>query len=333
MLLYKNPSSVRFILILVALIVLAGSNLLVGSADLRDLPPSAVRFILWELRTPEVLTALMAGIALSLSGLAMQTLLGNPLADPSLVGITAGASLGSGLVYLGSGMLAAGAGLGLAGGGLAALGAFAGALLAALLLLACSAVVRGRTTLLLVGVMMSFALSSVVGVLSFYAAADGVKGYVMWGLGTLGGVQLPLAAAALAAVAVLALLMGRRAHLLNALLLGPSYARGIGLNVRALRTRIIIIVSLMCAVATALCGPIAFVGLAVPHAARLFFRTADHRLLVPACILLGAATMLLCRLLCVLPALLWEAGVLPVNVLTPLIGAPVVIVVLLHERS
>lgn len=322
------------VLALAFFLLLLALNLLLGSVSLSHVSPDMAQYILWHLRLPEVLMALAAGIGLSLSGLVMQTLMGNPLADPSVLGVTAGASLGSGLVML------AGSALGLSAaqtamGGMLQFSAFVAAFLAAVavtcLLVFFSRRVVHRTTLLLVGVMLNFVLSSLIGVLSFYASPDGIQHFVVWGLGTLGGVPLPLALIALTLMIICALLIYIFRAPLNAFLLGEPYVATVGYDVRRLRTLFLLFVSFQCALVTSLCGPIAFIGLAVPHLARTLVKSDAHQRVIPATILWGCIVMLACRLLCLLPTLVWGTGILPLNVLTPLFGAPVVLWVLLRR--
>lgn len=289
---------------------------------------STAHFIVVEVRLPQVLTALLAGAALAGSGLVMQTLFANPLADPSLLGVNSGASLGAALV-----LLAFGGSLGsfVAGWGgvvLTVAAAFAGACGVIALLLLCSHFLRGNLALLVCGVMLSFLLSAVISLLSFYATAEGVRSFLLWGMGDFSGVpldRLPLfALLTLPPLAALFLL----ARPLNALLLGTDYAANLGIGVKRVRTWLLLLAGLLTAAVTALCGPIAFIGLAVPHAARLLLRTADHRRLLPATLLLGADVALLALILTHLPG---ERGVLPLAALTPLIGVPVVLYILLRR--
>lgn len=320
--------------LLLLLVLLLAANLLLGSVSLAEVPSATASYILWQLRLPEVLMALAAGIALSLSGLVMQTLMGNPLADPSVLGVTTGASLGSGLVMLAGGAFGLAAVQSAAAVGLQ-LSAFAAAFAAAMtvtgVLLFFSRRVENRTTLLLVGVMLNFLLSSAIGVMTFYASADGIQRFAVWGLGTLGGVSLSLSCAVLIVVIICALLLTVFCNPLNAFLFGETYVATVGYNVRRHRTCLLLAVSFLCALVTSFCGPIAFVGLAVPHLARALRATDSHRVLIPAVVLLGGIVMLACRLLCILPSVFWGTGILPVNVLTPLFGAPVVLWVLLRR--
>lgn len=321
--------------------VLAAANLLVGGTRLApaevwhaltggDGATDAARFIVLEVRLPLLLTALLAGAALAVAGLLMQTLFANPLADPGILGVNSGAGLGVAIaLLLLGGTLTAGT-LELSGFVLTLAAAFAGAAVVIALLLLCSTLLPGRLLLLVTGVMLSFVASALIGLLSFWATAQGVQSYVVWGLGHFGGVtmrQLP-AFAACTVVGLAATLFFAKP--LNAMLLGDDYAHNLGVNVRRTRTLVLLLTGFLTAVVTALCGPIAFIGLAVPHAARLTLRTSDHRLLLPATMLWGAATTLLCNLVSVLPA---EGGMLPINVITPFLGVPMVFYLLTRHRT
>ena len=296
-----------------------------GQAD----PQSTAAFIVLQSRLPQLLTALLSGAALSVCGLVMQTLFANPLADPSLLGVNSGASLGAAVV-----MLALGGTVGVADGMLGStmltiVGAFVGAAMVILLLVVASSMLRGTLALLVAGVMFSFVISAVISLLSFYATADGVRSFVVWGMGDFSGVtltQMPLYAllVLLPGVAV-----GVMARPLNALLLGPDYATNLGIRVKRVRTLLLLLTGLLTATVTALCGPVSFIGLAVPHLARLFLRTADHRLLLPFSAVLGANVAMLALLLSHLPG---ERGTIPLAAITPLIGVPVVLYILLRNR-
>lgn len=296
-----------------------------GQAD----PQSTAAFIVLQSRLPQLLTALLSGAALSVCGLVMQTLFANPLADPSLLGVNSGASLGAAVVMLALGGTVRVADGMLGGTMLTIAGAFVGAAMVILLLVVASSMLRGTLALLVAGVMFSFAISAVISLLSFYATADGVRSFVVWGMGDFSGVtltQMPLYAllVLLSGVAV-----GAMARPLNALLLGPDYATNLGVRVKRVRTLLLLLTGLLTATVTALCGPVSFIGLAVPHLARLFLRTADHRLLLPFSALLGANVAMLALLLSHLPG---ERGTIPLAAITPLIGVPVVLYILLKNR-
>ncbi len=288
------------------------------------------RFIVWEARLPQALTAVLSGMALAVSGLVMQSLFANPLADPSLLGVSSGASFGAAVALLCGGAGAAAVGLASWGGVLlTVVAAFAGALGVIALLLACSALLRGNLALLIAGVMIGFALSAVISLMSFLATEDGLHSYLLWGMGDFSGVGMRLLPlyAALALLPTLAVLS--RPHLLDALLLGDDYAANLGVRVRRERTLLLLLTGLLTASVTALCGPISFVGLAVPHIARLFSRTAVHRRLLPATCVWGADVALLSLVLTHLPG---TRGLLPLSAVTPLLGVPVVFYILLKRR-
>lgn len=290
---------------------------------------SLARFVVMESRLPQMLTAVLAGGSLAAGGLVMQTLFANPLADPSLLGVSSGASLGAAvaLLFLG-GSLGVG-GVSLSGVMLTVAASFAGACAVIGLLVFCSTWLRGGLALLVAGVMVSFAVSALISLLSFYATADGVHSFVIWGLGDFSGVtmgRMPFFAL-LTVVPLCALLLLSRE--LNALLLGGDYAANLGVRVRRVRTWLLVLTGLLTAVVTALCGPVSFIGLAVPHMVRLLLRTADHRRLLPAVVLLGADVALLSLILSHLPG---ERGTLPLGAITPLMGVPVVLYILLRRR-
>lgn len=329
------------VLSLVVLLLLMAAGLLWGSVHLpaadvlaalfceADADPVAA-FIVWQSRLPQVCTAVLSGAALAVSGLLMQTLFSNPLADPGILGVNSGAALGVALVMLLMGGSASAGGFVLSGYLLVIAAALAGACAVTLLLLACSALLRGKLMLLITGVMVSYVVSSAISLLNFYATEQGVQSYIIWGMGNFGGVnleRLPAYAVTIFAGLAGAMLLCKP---LNALLLGDNYAGNLGVRVRRMRFWVLLLASWLTAAVTALCGPIAFVGLAVPHAARLLISTSDHRRLLPLTALWGANTALLCLLITCLPG---ERGVLPINALTPVIGVPVVMYILLRGRK
>ena len=285
---------------------------------------SPAAFIVWQSRVPQIAVALLAGASLSAAGLVMQTLFANPLADPSLLGVNSGASLGAALVLLCGGTLFAGGGL-IVGFMVTLVAAFLGAMAVMLVLLALSSMLRGNMALLIAGVMISFLLSGIISLLNFYATSQGVRSFVIWGLGDFSGV--PLGNLPLYAVPVLLTLFALLflAKPLNALLLGAEYAHNLGYRVRTVRTLGLLAAGLLAAATTAVCGPVSFIGLAVPHIVRLLYRRADHRLLIPATMLWGGNVALFALLLTRLPG---ERGALPLAAVTPLIGVPVVFYIL-----
>lgn len=328
----------RLFLLFLVVILLLLANLVSGSISLSldevwralwNEGSEATRFIVLQHRLPQALTALLAGAALGGGGLAMQTLFRNPLADPSLLGVNAGAGLGAAVVMLlwgGVGMI----GGWVLSGFLLTLGAaFAGAAVVMFLLIIVARKVSGSAQLLIVGVMLSFIASSVISLLNFFATAEGVRSYLVWGMGDFSSVGtarlLPFSLALLPAFVALWLM----AKPLDALLLGEDYARSLGTDVHRVRTFLLLLVGWLSAVVTAVCGPIAFIGLAAPHIARLFLRTATHRVLLPGSLLIGSTTALICLWVSLLPS---AGGVLPLNAITPLIGAPVVLYLILKRR-
>jgi iron complex transport system permease protein len=284
------------------------------------------------IRLPRSLTAMLAGAALGIAGLQMQTLFGNPLADPFALGISSGASLGVALVVLGTGHGAAaafGAATGMRGDALVAAAAIAGAALVLGLVLLASSRIGNPTTVLILGLMFGYAVSALVTVLVGATQPERLQQWSQWGFGSFSGVtwqRLRL----FAPLTVLGVLIASATtKQLNLLLLGENYARSMGLAVRRARFLTMCGASLLGAVVTAFCGPISFLGIAVPHLCRGLLNTSDHRVLVPAVVLLGAAVALLAQIVALSPG---SAGVLPLNAVTSLIGAPVVVAVLLRSR-
>jgi len=286
-------------------------------------------FIILHSRIPASIVALLTGASLAAAGLMLQTAFSNPLAGPDILGINAGAGLGVAIVMLAfGGVLPAGASLVGIQFSLV-ISAFVGALAVTALLLMFSSFTKSNVMLLIIGIMLNFMVSSSITLLNFFSTEEGVHSYTMWGMGTFGGVttdQLPLfCLLALGGLAVSLSLVKP----LNALLLGAHYAENLGINVRRTRMLLLLATGLLVAVTTAYCGPISFIGLAVPHIARLLLGTTDHKRLMPATLLCGAAVALLCNLIATLPT---GGRLLPLNAITPLIGAPVIIFVILKSR-
>ena len=287
-------------------------------------------FILWESRLPQALTALLCGGALAVCGLMLQTAFKNPLAGPSILGINTGASLGVACVMLlFGGSISAGT-FSLSGFFSVLAGAFVGAMTIMALILFLSTLIRSNVMLLIAGIMIGYIASSVISLLNFFATAEGVQSYMIWGMGNFGGVslqQMPAFASVTMLGLIGSLLLIKP---LNALLLGDRYAENLGINIRSVRNWLLIVTGVLTAITTAFCGPVSFIGLAVPHVARLILGTSNHNSLLPVTILCGSAVALICNLLCVLPG---EAGVIPLNAVTPVIGAPVVIYVIVSQRK
>ena len=287
--------------------------------------------IIWKSRVPQALTALVAGAGLSVSGLQMQTVFRNPLAGPSVLGISSGASMGVAFVVLLSGSLGGVAlsKLGFMGEIALTIAAIAGSLSIMALIVFVSQKVRGNVTLLIIGVMIGYIANAVIGVLKFFSVEEDIRAYVIWGLGSfarVSGDQMTLFICIMVVLLPLSFLLVKT---LNLLLLGDAYARNLGLNIKRARLLVITCSGVLVAIVTAYCGPIIFLGLAVPHLCRGMFRTSDHRILMPASLLAGASLALVCNLIARMPGF---EGALPVKSVTALVGAPVVMSVLFNKR-
>ena len=288
------------------------------------------RLIILETRLPQAVTALLTGMAISVAGLLLQTLFNNPLAGPEVLGINSGAGLGVAVVMLlMQGMFVVG-GMGLVGYLAVCAGAFIGAAVIIAVILFLSSVLKNKVFLLIVGVAVGYLASSLISVLNYFATSEGVHSYLIWGMGSFSAVsmeQLPLYAVLTLVLITVSLFMMKS---LNALLLGDAYAHNLGVNVRVVRRVLLAVTGLLTAVVTAFCGPVAFLGLAIPHIARIMVKTNNHKVLLPATLLSGAAVALLCNVVCQLPG---ENGLLPLGAITPLIGAPVIIYVVLKNKN
>lgn len=287
------------------------------------------RFIILESRLPQMVTAMLSGACLATAGLMMQTVFRNPLAGPDVFGINGGAGLGVALVMLLAGGSVTLGTLGVTGNVAILAAAFAGAMAVMAIILFSSTLVRDGVMLLVIGIMVGYLSSSVVTLLNYSATEQGIRSFMLWGMGSLDGVTpslLPLYVTITLAALVLSLLMVKPLNLLS---LGDNYARNLGLNTRRARNYALLLTGLLTAVVTAYCGPIAFIGLAVPHIARLLTVTDDMRRLLPITMFTGAVVTMACHLLCFVPG---EAGMLPLNAVTPLIGAPVIIYVIIRKR-
>ena len=301
-------------------------NIFLGRFDGKE----SWRFIILENRLPQAITAMFCGGALAVSGLMLQTAFRNPLAGPDVVGINAGAGLGVSLVMLLLGVIVTTILFSVSGFMAVLVSAFLGAMAVTALIFFFSLLIRNSVLLLIIGIMVGYISSSVVSLLNFFATEEGVKSYMIWGMGNFGGVsmeQIPVFVAIVSIGIFCSLLLMKP---LNALLLGSQYAESLGINTRLVRNYLLIVTGLLSAITTAFCGPIGFIGLAVPHIARLLLHTDNHRLLLPSTILSGALIALFCNLICYLPG---EGGIIPLNAVTPLIGAPVVIYVLMKSKG
>lgn len=288
--------------------------------------------IILHTRLPQTLTAIACGAGLAMAGLEMQTVFHNPLAGPSVLGISSAASLGVAFMVLLGGAFGGRAltHFGLVGNTALTVAAIIGALAAMMLIVWLSRRVEGRATLLIVGVLIGYIASAIIGVLKYFSSEEDIRAYVIWGLGSFArvtGGQVYVFVGLMAMLCPLSLLLSKA---LNTLLLGERYAANLGLNVRRSRSLIICSAGVLTAICTAYCGPIMFLGLAVPHIARGLFSTSDHRTLLPATLLTGASLALLCNLIARLPGM---EGALPINSVTALIGAPVAIAILLRRHE
>lgn len=329
-----------FICLAASILFLFGLNLVTGSvqipfADVLDIlcgrftGKESWEYIILENRLPQTLTAILCGASLSVCGLMLQTAFRNPLAGPDVFGISSGAGLGVALVMLLLGGTVSTSMFTVSGFLAILTAAFVGAIAVTALILFLSTMVRNSVLLLIVGIMVGYVSSSAVSLLNFFASEEGVKSYMVWGMGNFGGVSMshiPLfSILCLLGIGVSFLLIKP----LNILLLGPQYAESLGVSTRQLRNILLVVVGLLTAITTAFCGPISFIGLAIPHIARLLFRTENHQVLLPGTVLSGATIALLCNFICYL---LGEAGIIPLNAVTPLIGAPVIIYVIVQRR-
>ena len=329
--------------LMLGIVVLLVVNLLLGSVKipvtdvcrilLGDAAESEIwRNIIFSSRLPQALTAIVAGAGLAVSGLQMQTVFRNPLAGPSVLGISNGSALGVAFVVLLSGKLGGVAlsRLGYLGDAAMSVAAIIGALAVMLLILWVSQKVKGNVTLLIIGVMIGYLANAIIGVLKFLAPEEDVKSFVVWGLGSFSRVSGDEMMLFIGLMCVLLPLTYLLVKPMNLLLLGDRYAAHLGLNIRRSRMLVIISSGVLVAIVTAYCGPIMFIGLAVPHLARALFRTSDHRILMPATALCGSALALMCNIIARMPGF---EGALPVNSVTALVGAPVIAMVLFHKRK
>lgn len=336
--------SQRFAILIIATIIGAWMDIRWGSVHIpldsflnilmgEDTEPLAWKQILFRIRLPRAITALLAGSALASAGLHMQTLFRNPLVGPSTLGIAAGASLGVAWLSLrrdlgwGSGMIRQ---LGIGASWELILAASIGALVIMIIILLVSLRIRDEATLLIIGLMTAYTTSAIISLWQYISRPEDIQSFLLWTFGSLGGAsgsQLWIMAIVIGIGWVLSVLVLKP---LDMLLLGETYAQSLGLNVMLARWGIILAGSLLTGAVTAFCGPIAFVGIAVPHLARSWFHSSKHYILFPATILMGALIMLLCDLIAQWPG---NAQTFPINAITSLLGAPVVIIVLLRQRK
>ncbi len=335
----KNVYFLIFILLVTGVVVLFLLDILMGSVKVS--PVEIVRalfgnsaenteLIVFKFRLPKAITAIMVGIALSISGLQMQTLFRNPMAGPYVLGLSSGASLGVAFVILGfSSSISPEAIKGIGNWTIAA-ASWAGAGLVMIFIMYISARVENIMTVLILGIMLSSAVSAIVSIMQYFSNETMLKAYLIWTMGSLGNLtdsQLTVLSASVIAGILLAIYSTKE---LNALLLGENYARTIGMNSKTARLIIIISTSILTGTVTAFCGPIGFIGIAVPHLARIIFMTSNHKIIIPGVILLGGSVMLASDIISQMP---WSDNVLPVNSITALIGIPVIFWIILKNRK
>lgn len=338
----KRPVALYMLFIIILIFIFFLLNIILGSVQIpfRDVwdilwgdynGNEIWQNIIWKSRVPQALTALVAGAGLSVSGLQMQTVFRNPLAGPSVLGISSGASMGVAFVVLLSGTLGGVvlSKIGIMGEIALTISAIIGSLSIMALIVFVSQKVKGNVTLLIIGVMIGYVANAVIGVLKYFSVEEDIRAYVIWGLGSfarVSGNQMTLFVSIMLVLLPVSFLLVKT---LNLLLLGDAYARNLGLNIKRARLQVITCSGVLVAIVTAYCGPIIFLGLAVPHLCRTMFRTSDHRILMPASLLMGGAMALVCNLIARMPGF---EGALPVNSVTALVGAPVVISVLFNKR-
>jgi iron complex transport system permease protein len=335
----RNKVRLLFLILFMLLMIFLILDIFLGSVSIRPSEVIAALFrhtgsnfetIILKFRLPKAITALIVGVALSLSGLQMQTVFRNPMAGPYVLGISSGASLGVAFVILGfsSGMsLDSLHGL---GNWILVVASWVGAGAVMLLIMIISSKVKDIMTVLILGIMLSSGISAIVTIMQYFSNETMLKAYVIWTMGSLGNLtsdQLNVLLISVSAGVTLSLISSKW---LNALLLGENYATSIGLNVKFARTIIFVCTSILAGSVTAFCGPIGFIGIAVPHIARILFRTSDHKVLIPGTILAGGTIMLISDIISQLPG---SESILPVNAVTSLIGIPVVIWVIFRNRK
>lgn len=333
-----HRSTITLIALSLLVVVLLPLNLVFGSIDIPfgevvnailggEVSKSTWKTIVVETRLPMALTATLAGAALAVAGLLLQTTFDNPLAGPSILGVSTGSSLGVAVVMLAMG--------GIIWESLSSyisilLGAIVGAAVVMLILLFFSSIVKSTAMLLIIGIMVGYLTSSAISLLNFFSTQEGVHSFVIWGMGNFSGItleRLPIFSILVLLSLIFSFMLVKP---LNALLLGARYAENLGVSIKATRNKLLLLSGVLTAVVTAFCGPIGFLGLIVPHIARLALRSSNHTVLLPATALAGAVVALLCNLISVLPA---SWGVIPINAITPVIGVPIIIYIIVNRKK
>ena len=334
----SHRSTITLIALSLLVIVLLPLNLVFGSIDIPfgevvkaifggEVSKATWETIVIETRLPMALTATLAGAALAVAGLLLQTTFDNPLAGPSILGVSTGSSLGVAIVMLAMGGVVSesiSSYLGIL------LGAIVGAAVVMFVLLFFSSIVKSTTMLLIIGIMVGYLTSSAISLLNFFSTQEGVHSFVIWGMGNFSGVTLDRLPMFSILILISLLLSFMLVKPLNALLLGARYAENLGVSIKATRNKLLLLSGILTAIVTAFCGPIGFLGLVVPHIARLALRSSNHTVLLPATALAGAVIALLCNLISVLPA---SWGVIPINAITPVIGVPIIIYIIINRKK
>ncbi len=334
---YRTP----FILLVLVLVFCFGLNVSLGSVTIpfketfnaifgSGTTNESWSYIIWNYRFPKALTAVLVGSGLALSGLLMQTLFRNPLAGPFVLGISSGASLGAAILIMGASLFTGWFSYGLVNDVSLALAASIGSFLVLLVVVIVAYRVKDTMALLIIGLMFGSITSAIVSVLSYFTNAEKLQQYIFWSFGSVGNLswQQLLLLASLVFIGIILGILSIKS--LNALLLGENYARSLGVNLRKSRYLIIVATGLLAGSVTAFAGPIAFIGLAVPHLTRQIFNTTDHKILLPAVLVYGAILMLICDTIAQLPS---SANVLPINAITSIVGAPIVIWLLVRKKK
>ena len=336
----KTKHTYTFILLTVLLAICFFINISLGSVQIPTksifnslfgtIDNSTWEVIITDYRLPKAITAILVGSGLGISGLLMQTLFRNPLAGPFVLGITSGASLGVALVILGSGLFGGILATAMISKWSIVIAASLGSFLVLLAVLAVSNKVRDTMAILIIGLMFGSITAAVVSVLSYFSTAEQLQQYIFWGFGSLSNLSWEelLIFFGIYLVGIIISIASLKG--LNSLLLGENYAKSLGLNLKQSRMIIILATSLIAGTITAFAGPIAFIGLAIPHLTRQIFKTSNHRILLPAVFLFGAIVMLVCDSISQLPG---SDYTLPINAITAIVGAPVVIWLLVRQRK
>lgn len=330
------------LIFIISIVLLFIANLFLGSVSIpsqaiidilagNKVEKQAWSYIILEARLPQAITALVSGGAIAVSGLLLQTTFRNPLADAGILGISSGANLGVALVImlLGNSLGSVG-GFSLSYSMTIVIGAFIGAAVILLIIMGFASIIRNNVMLLIIGIMVGYLTSSIISILKFWSTSEDAYSFMIWGMGDFSGVsmdELPFYCAVVCIGLVISILLMKP---LNALLLGERYAANLGVNIKLVRFLLLLCAGLITAITCAFCGPIAFIGLAVPHISRLLLGTSNHKSLLPVTILVGSAMALLCNLISVLPG---SSGVLPLNAITPIFGAPVIIYVIINQKK